>query len=776
MTQSNDPGKSEEHANENDEGLLQGRRRSFLRAAGSTVGVSILGGAATGSAGAAHDNSPFQVDFVNSTPSNLKDPLDETGNFYSDDGTLIRWIWGDDAGSTAEGNMTTYDGGTFSGATVTTQNGVELDQNNETATVEFTVSGGPVDLSLVSYDAPSGTSLGFDASEASDQDIYDLDYDTFNGDGALTVALPTKANAVSNHGFESGDTGNNNPDSWSNSNSKGSATFSYVNTESRTGSRSVKIDSTDGVDGQWFQNGITVDASRSYEVSGWLKTNSVQPEGGTGAMIEFGGDSFNQTTAFTGTNPWTYVQKEFRAVNPVEVRAKLGFFGQVSGTAFYDDIGIREIPARESTFGLEAKYTLDGSTATNSVTNTDASVTGSPTTGEVGIDDSAFGFTENADTSSAADGLASGNALPLNGQTATVTGWFNHTGTEGGGRVLQVGAGPDGTPTNGYDVEFTGGTNIQPVAWNGDTKNAGASIGINTNTWYFVALSVDGDDHRFHVISEDGNVGNSPLDATLTRGVTGNETLSMMAGGGGRDVAGRLDQVRAYSRALTDSEVWQLYESTQSDLKAYYSLDGSTATNAVTGVDATETESPTTGVTGIKDKAFSFTTENGGGLESGEKLRMNSSELTAAGWLYYRGSDGPGRFLQLGGGTGGFSNPTDGFSVNIGSGDDIYPVAWNGGSTDTGTQGTIVLSTNTWYFIALTANGDDFTLYVYDQNGELSASPLNDTLDRGLSGTETLNMMAGDVADVDGRLDEVYGYSRELSASEIDTLYTDSQT
>ena len=84
-----------------DDGLLSGRRRSFLRVAGGSIGLSALGGSAVGPVGASHESSTFQVDLVESTPSNLKDPLDEGGTTYSDDSVLIRWIWGDDAGNTA---------------------------------------------------------------------------------------------------------------------------------------------------------------------------------------------------------------------------------------------------------------------------------------------------------------------------------------------------------------------------------------------------------------------------------------------------------------------------------------------------------------------------------------------------------------------------------------------------------------------------------------------------------------------------------------------------
>jgi hypothetical protein len=281
----------------------------------------------------------------------------------------------------------------------------------------------------------------------------------------------------------------------------------------------------------------------------------------------------------------------------------------------------------------------------------------------------------------------------------------------------------------------------------------------------------DGGNFRYHLFDTDGELAASPLTGSSSRGTSSNENLVMMAGDG-RDVAGRLDQVRAHSRTFTEAEAWRLYQGTQGDLKAYYSLDGSTATNAFTGIDASVTGSPSSGAVGINGTAFDFGSGAGGDSEltSGTSLPINGEGFTVAGWLNYDSQEGAARFLQLGGTPS--SVPSDGFSLEMGS-DDIYPVGWNGFSADVG--GTnIGLSPNTWYFIALAVNGNDFRLHVYDQSSELGSSPQTYTLVRGQSGSEDLNMMAGDDSEVEGRLDEVYAYARQFSQSEVDTLYNDS--
>jgi hypothetical protein len=153
MVNPNNSGESVE--SDDDDGILEGKRRSVMKAAGTGISLAALGGSAIGTAGATHDSDVCQVDLVATSPDKLKDPLDEdggAGNFYSDDGDLVRWVWADGStDSTAESGLSPYDGNTFNGATVTTQSGVNIDFSTDTASVEFTVSGGTTDLSLVSY-------------------------------------------------------------------------------------------------------------------------------------------------------------------------------------------------------------------------------------------------------------------------------------------------------------------------------------------------------------------------------------------------------------------------------------------------------------------------------------------------------------------------------------------------------------------------------------------------------------------------------------------------
>jgi hypothetical protein len=231
----------------------------------------------------------------------------------------------------------------------------------------------------------------------------------------------------------------------------------------------------------------------------------------------------------------------------------------------------------------------------------------------------------------------------------------------------------------------------------------------------------------------------------------------------------------------------------QDGLEAYYPLDGTTATNAVTSADATLLGGPSTGQPGVSDNtdnAFEFT-YNGSGVDdalvSGNQLDINGAEFTLAGWVYHTGHDATGTIFQVGADPA--NRPTGGVSLEFVwdgetydySGPDSGPdaeqltvVSWEGGGNTSDDSKSLPVAFDAWRFVAVAVNGDDSRLHVFDTNGEISGSPVTETAARGQSTPATFSCMAGDGWDVAGRLDEVYAYSTELTASEITTLYNNS--
>jgi hypothetical protein len=552
------------------EGLLDGRRRSVLKGAATGLSLAVLGGSAVGTAGAAHDSDVCQVDLVATSPSNLKDPLDEdggAGNFYSDDADLVRWVWADGStDSTAEENLTPYDGGLFNGATVTTQSGINIDFTTDTASVEFTVSGGTTDLSLVSYSTGSGASLGWDPSGASDQRIHDIDHDTFDNDGSLTVALPSSSNAVTNHDLESGTLGEpGSPTDWATSSVfTGSATHSYVETESRTGSRSIKIESGSGGDTNWFNAGLPVDPNKSYIAGGWIKTNNLQSQGSRVQGVigaDTGGGVGPQTESLTGTNDWTYKRVPFKPDGTdTNIKGYLGANGDASGTVYFDDLQIKELPGNISTFGREVYYAFDTDGAMpNQVTGTPVNLNESGSAinkADSGrrIKNTSWNFGKDDNDSAVENAASSGTQLPLNGEEATLGFWLYHTGNDPFGTMFTVGAGIDaGRPGNdGYWIEENGGYLL---------NNAGVRVSRQLDKWVFIVVVLDGDDVALYEFDLNGLI-ETATGTYSARNRTGNETLTLGTGDTGREFSANYDELHGYSRALTETEVWRLYQGT----------------------------------------------------------------------------------------------------------------------------------------------------------------------------------------------------------------------
>ncbi|WP_380679341.1 ThuA domain-containing protein [Salinigranum sp. GCM10025319] len=212
--------------------------------------------------------------------------------------------------------------------------------------------------------------------------------------------------------------------------------------------------------------------------------------------------------------------------------------------------------------GLEAYYSLDEDTPTNEVTGTDATINGEVTTDAEGIVGNAYELSTDGSIDTSADSVVS-EPLAINGEGATVGLWMNATEFEEYGRAFQVGGTPDGTPTDGWDIEFSGTDSaLTAQLWNdGGTGvgSGGSAISIDTGSWYFVVAVATGGDVRLHVFDEDGELDASPQMWTGGSRTQSDSAPLIVGSGDGRDTAGRFDEVWAYSRALSADEVAQLH-------------------------------------------------------------------------------------------------------------------------------------------------------------------------------------------------------------------------
>jgi hypothetical protein len=428
---------------------------------------------------------------------------------------------------------------------------------------------------------------------------------------------------------------------------------------------------------------------------------------------------------------------------------------------------------------LEAHYTFDGASPTNVVTGADATAPdGSPANGAAGIRDDAFSF-----DASNSEALVSGNDLPLGGSEVTLAAWVRYTSYQGYSRIYQVGAGPgSATVSNdgGIETLFDGGTDVEDifVAANGG-GGSGGNIGLSSDAWYFVVTVADGSNIRLHVFDRDGELDASPISGNDSRTTTNSGLPLTMMAGDSDYTTGRLDEVYAYSAALSETQVEDLYAASepveypavpQGSMEAYYPLDGPNATNLVTDATASVTGSPTTGVDGIRGDAWEFTTSGdtsstADALTSSNDLPLDGSGATVAAWFRYSSKEGYGRVYQVGGD---ISTPgaSEGYEIIFNNNDDeLFVVPSNGTNT-----GNVPVSPDTWHLVVTVADGSELRLHVYDRDGEVAGSPA--TGSRNASNTDyPLVMMSGDDSEPAGRLDEVYAYSRSLLPDEIDQLH-----
>jgi hypothetical protein len=218
--------------------------------------------------------------------------------------------------------------------------------------------------------------------------------------------------------------------------------------------------------------------------------------------------------------------------------------------------------------GLEAYFPLDGDTPTNEITGAEATVYGDPSPG-------AAGATEDTGDAVAFDGeddaVASGEELPIDGDAATIGGWVRFTGdsTETWTRLFTVAPDPT-TPFNevaGYQVFYQdGGLWLVGFTAAGESAVVTDSLGnfIEPGTWYFVGITIDEGTYTVYAYDAEGAIDGFPqaVDGSM-RNKSESQHLVMPAGTDDFDstyyTACEMDEVRAYSRALAEDEMFRLY-------------------------------------------------------------------------------------------------------------------------------------------------------------------------------------------------------------------------
>jgi len=201
----------------------------------------------------------------------------------------------------------------------------------------------------------------------------------------------------------------------------------------------------------------------------------------------------------------------------------------------------------------------------------------------------------------------------------------------------------------------------------------------------------------------------------------------------------------------------------------YLPLDGDTPTNEVTGNAATTEGGVTTGASGKVGSVFEFDGSDDALVLGGTGL--NKEQATTTAWFNFSGHTDWARVIQVGGDPATAPADTGGWSLEFDGGSNTLTVTTYGPKTR---DATLDLEPDTWYFTALVLDGESVRWHMFDESGELDASPVETEQPRIVTGAAQLNLMAGDGWYTAGVIDEVRGEDSALSASEVTQRYQDS--
>jgi putative membrane-bound dehydrogenase-like protein len=155
---------------------------------------------------------------------------------------------------------------------------------------------------------------------------------------------PRAANLIANPSLaEVADDGRT-PRSWRTVTYGGTASFDVAPLgHEGAAARSLRITSTAGADASWSQT-VRVQRHATYRLSGWIKTESIEPLGNAfGALFnvhELQSPTIVRTPAVVGSRDWTRVEVTFDSGDHGEltVNALLGGWGHAKGVACFDGV------------------------------------------------------------------------------------------------------------------------------------------------------------------------------------------------------------------------------------------------------------------------------------------------------------------------------------------------------------------------------------------------------------------------------------------------------
>jgi len=380
-------------------------------------------------------------------------------------------------------------------------------------------------------------------------------------------------------------------------------------------------------------------------------------------------------------------------------------------------------------------------------------------------------------------------ALNLNTSAVTVSAWVKFANKTIASNEAIVSTGENGAFANQYYIRRQGDNSIRftIIASGGSAFNTVTpSPALQADTWVHIVGVYNGTDARTYV---NGVLTGSPSAVTgtiLSNGMRFLLGASDNNGTIGNRLKGSIDEARVYNRALTATEVTELYKKTKAVVAN--KTPTSKLTNGLLGhwtFDGNQIDWST-------DKKIFDSSGNG---NSGTTTIATSTGPTIGKVGQALNFDGSGSYVSLG--TGANLTPTTALSIvawvyltnttasqiffgkrDLANGVDPYECRINGGTNvrftiDIGTETTATsvsnpISQRTWHHVVCTWDGANMNVYV---DGILVAGP---TAKTGTISNTSASATIGTVISsfgYFGKIDDVRLYNRALSTTEITQLY-----
>ncbi len=163
--------------------------------------------------------------------------------------------------------------------------------------------------------------------------------------GLFSSSAVAADNLIQNGSFEDGAA--NAPEHWVRSTWAGRAEFLTVS-GGHSGNRCAKVFLAEGGDAAWSQN-VKVPPYGRFRLSGWIKTENVSRQDGSGVLLNIHMIEKARTSALIGTNDWTRLECEFEntGLDTLQVNCLFGGWGLAKGTAWFDDIRLEVLEEKK---------------------------------------------------------------------------------------------------------------------------------------------------------------------------------------------------------------------------------------------------------------------------------------------------------------------------------------------------------------------------------------------------------------------------------------------